>query len=208
MILRRLFGSKEGVEEPTPSEDSEAAIWEMIQRDWQCEQGHNVNSQAMDLAARAPDPWQGKDEYEPNDALRLDSNFLSEDFCVLAGPTQTNYLIRAVMDFPILGTGDKWCFGCWSTLSRENFNKYIDGFDAGVYDDSEPWFGWLCNTLKPIYIGPDPLPLAVCPQQDRQRPKLFVRDDEHPLAIYQDEGLPPSVLLEVLQTYGLGPQVN
>lgn len=208
MIIRRLFGLAKDPTEQVNLEDTEAAVWEMIKRDWQCDQGHTVEARPLDLAARTPDPWTEDDKYEPNHALRLDSNFLSEDFCILAGPRQTNYLIRAVMKFPVTTADHVWGFGCWSTLSKENFEKYVDGFDAGVYEEGEPWFGWLCNTLKPIYAGPDPLPLAVYPRQDRQRPELIIRDYDHPLAIFQEEGLPPSVLLEILRTYELGPKTS
>lgn len=208
MIWRQFFGRAEGSAQPEPLASEEAAIWEMLQANRVCEKGHEVSGKPMDLCADAPDPWSGPRNPEPNSALRLDEQCLTEDFCVLQGPSQTNYLVRAVIRFPIAETDEDWGFGCWSTLSRENFDKYIDGFDAGVYPDEEPWFGWLCNRLIPVYPGPDPLPVAVCPQQDRQRPLLVVRDDDHPLAIFQDEGLPPSVLLDILQAYGLGPQVN
>ena len=101
----------------------------------------------MDLCAYAPDPFPQDREYEANSALRIDRDFLSEDFCVLLDGEKTNFFIRAVMEFPVLGTYETWGFGCWTTLSSENFDKYIDGFDAGVYPDEEPWFGWLCNRL-------------------------------------------------------------
>ena len=162
----------------------------------------------MDLCAHAPDPFPQDREYEANSALRFDEDFLSEDFCILRDGEKTNFFVRAVMPFPIMGAEEEWGFGCWSTLSRENFERYIDGFDVGVYSHEGPWFGWLCNRLMPIFPGPDPLAVSVYPQPDRKRPFLWVRDDDHPLAIYQNEGLPPSVLLDILQAYGLGPKAN
>ena len=216
MILRRLWGKRDQSRQvdrvPTrpgpPHAQSESAIWDMLKQDWTCANGHQLSGKPMDLCADAPDPWTGERRAEPNSALRFDEDCLTDDFCVLKEASQTNFIIRAVMEFPIAGTQEIWGFGCWTTLSEENFDKYVDGFNAGVYPEEAPWFGWLCNRLMPIFTDSYPLALAVCPRQDRQRPKLLVRDEEDPLGVYQKDGLPPSVLLEILQNYGFGPKVN
>lgn len=152
----------------------------------------------MDLAAFAPGPWPHPEEREPNSALRLEGDFLSEDFCILEG---RYFMIRVVLEIPVRGLTDKFGFGCWSTLSRENFDKYVAGFDVGDFADWGPWSGWLCNKLVD-YVGDEPEPALVYPQPDRQRPKLMVADENHPLAIAQNEGISPERMLEILEAYG------
>lgn len=159
----------------------------------------------MDLAATAPDPWPHNRDFEPNSALRVDGeDFLSEDFCVLGGK---HFFVRAVLEIPVIGGPESWSFGCWTTLSRSNFDKYVNGFDDGEYEDMGPWFGWLCNHLKGYFEG-EPEGVDVYPQTSRQRPKLVVRDVDHPLARAQSEGITPEAMLALLQAYGHAPTVQ
>ena len=155
----------------------------------------------MDLACFAPDPWPHAEEREPNSALRFDGDFLSEDFCVLEG---RYFMVRAVLEVPVHGLADKFGFGCWTTLSRENFEKYVEGFDDRKFTDRGPWTGWLCNKLAD-YIGDKPEGLWVYPQADRQRPTLMIANEGHPLAIAQEDGISPERMLEILQHYGHTP---
>lgn len=155
----------------------------------------------MDLAALAPDPWPYERTQEPNSAVRLDGDFLSEDFCVIDG---RYFFVRAVLEIPVPGQAERFGFGCWSTLSRSNFEKYLDGFDNSNFDDWGPWTGWLCNQLE-NYIGTDPEVVYVFPQPDRQRPTLRIADPHHQLAIDQEQGISVERLLEILRFYGHEP---
>jgi hypothetical protein len=159
----------------------------------------------MDLAARAPDPWPHEKSYEPNSALRLEGDFLSEDFCVLDAK---HFFVRSVLEIPVQGLEIPWGFGCWTTLSRSNFDKYVSGFDSGEYGDDGPWFGWLSNQLRTYFEDGTPIAVDVFPQLKRQRPRLMVQDAAHPLAIAQDEGISPEAMLALLRSYGHGPTVQ
>lgn len=169
---------------------------------WRCKTCATEHGWPFDLAARTPDPWPHGEEYEENTALRLDGDFLSEDFCVLGGKY---FMVRAVLPIPVNGVDDDFGFGCWSTLSRTNFDKYVDGFDVGEYADMSPWSGWLMNQLGTFVEGTDPIALWVQPRADRQRPLLWVQDDQHPLAIAQDQGITPARVLEIFRFYGHAP---
>ena len=168
---------------------------------WTCAGCSEVHHGVMDLAAFAPDPWPHGEEKEPNAALRFDGDFLSEDFCVLGGKY---FMVRAVLEIPVHGLADKFSFGCWSTLSRENFERYLDGFDHSDYPDWGPWSGWLCNQLE-TYLGTDPQSVWVYPQPDRQRPTLRIMDADHRLAIDQHDGITIERLAEILRYYGHTP---
>jgi hypothetical protein len=159
----------------------------------------------MDLAADHPDPWPHGAEYEPNAALRMDGDFLSEDFCVLDGE---HFMVRSILEFPIQGLDQSWSFGCWTSLSKENFDKYVESFDIGLLDDEGPWFGWLCNGLKGLYTDDPSIPLDVYPQPGRQRPRLIALDDDNPIARAQREGLSGDDLLAILRANGHGPTVQ
>jgi hypothetical protein len=157
----------------------------------------------MHLAADFPDPWPHGDVFEENAALRLEGDFLSEDFCVLGGKY---FMVRAVLEIPVHGFAKPFGFGCWSTLSRVNFDKYIEGFDDGFYPDVGPWSGWLVNQVAD-YIGTKPEGAWLSPQTDRQRPLLQTQDPTHPLAIDQTNGITAERVLEIFAQYGHAPAV-
>jgi len=182
-------------------EPSNPAALERLRKPYFCANCGIEHAGLMDLAAFAPDPWPHIEAYEPNSALRMEGDFLSEDFCVLQG---RYFMVRGVLQLPIHGVAEKFGFGCWSTLSRENFDKYVEGFDAGEYTDWGPWSGYLCNKLAD-YIGDKPEPVLVYPQRDRQRPTLRIVDEAHPLAVDQEHGISPERMLGILETYGHAP---
>jgi hypothetical protein len=186
-----LFGRKQ----PSAAARIESGSWRCAS----CEEDHGW---PFDLAAFAPDAWPHAKRYEANSALRFDGDFLSEDFCVLGGE---HFMVRAILPMPVIGLKEQFSYGCWTTLSRENFDKYIDGFDAGDYPDAPQWTGWLMNRLAEFVPGPEPLGVVVQPQPGRQRPILWVQDEEHPLAIAQSDGITAEKVLEVFAHYDHAP---
>jgi len=168
---------------------------------WTCAQCGADHEGMFDLAADAPVHWDGAEVYEPNGALRRDGDFLSEDFCVLGGE---HFFVRCVFDIPVHGMAEKFGLGVWSTLSRANFDKYVDGFDSGQYSDLGPWSGWFANSFKPFASSTNQA-CWVHPQLGRQRPTLSLQDNGHELAIAQHEGITPERLLEIYAANGHGP---
>jgi hypothetical protein len=168
---------------------------------WACNKCAQTHNGIFDIACRIPDPWLGTEEYEPNSALRLEGDFLSEDFCVLGGE---HFFVRCVLEIPIHGLPDKFAFGCWGTLKKENFEIFLDSFDAGGRGGDGPWWSWLSNSL-PTYEIDEPLGCWMYPQLGRQRPVLRVDDPEHSLAIAQEDGVPPEQLLEIYRKCGHSP---
>ncbi len=172
---------------------------------WRCASCDEEHGWPFDLAASAPNVWPHEVDYEPNGALKMDGDFLSEDFCVLDGE---HFMIRAVLPIPVIGMKDHFGFGCWSTLSRANFQKYVDGFDSGEYADMGPWDGWLMNRLAGFNDEADALAVYVEPRFERLRPLLFVVDECHPLGIAQQQGISADRMLEVFAHYGHAPQIG
>ena len=168
---------------------------------WTCGSCDRVHEGMLDLAAFAPDPWRGPSEYEENVALRVDGDFLSEDLCVMDG---RHFFVRCVLDIPVHGLEQKFGFGCWGTLSRANFDTYVERFDEGAYQGCGPWFSWLCNQLSD-FIDDQPEACRMHPQLDRQRPTLAVADPAHPLAMAQRDGISAERLLAIYRHYGHEP---
>ena len=180
-----------------------AQLRAMSEQPWRCSNCEQLHHGLFDLACFAPDPWTGEELYEPNASLRFDGDFLSEDFCVIGGE---DFFVRCVALLPVAGMNQTFGFGVWSTLSRPNFEKYVETFDRGFEGDEGPWFGWFSNRLK-SYPDTLALPCDVYPQASRQRPHLVVTDYAHPLALDIREGITPERLLEIYATNGHCPEV-
>jgi hypothetical protein len=171
---------------------------------WTCRSCHEQHRGMFDLAADSPDQWDQPLTVEPNSALRFHGNFLSEDLCVLDGE---HFFVRCVFEIPVHGLAEKFGYGCWSTLSRQNFDLYIEGFDSGDYAGMGPWFGWFSNRLRGFADSLNQK-CWVYPQPGRQRPVIALADPDHELAIAQDEGITPERLLELYAAYGHGPLMD
>jgi len=170
--------------------------------EWTCSSCHEVHRGMFDLACDHPGPWTGPLEYEPNSALDLGRDFLSEDFCVIGGE---HFLVRCVLEIPVHGLANKFGFGCWGSLKRDHFETYIDHFDNGSLPESGPWWSWLCNRLVPL-TDDQPVGCWMFPQIGRQRPILRPDDADHPLARVQEAGISPEELLSIYAAYGHVPR--
>jgi len=166
---------------------------------WSCSVCGETHQGLTDLACGNPEQWPGSEDKGPNSALDLNGNFLSEDFCVLEGQ---HFFVRAVLEMPIRGSGGKqFGFGVWSTLSRENFERYVATFDSGEQDELGPWFGWFSNRLEGY---PDTLNLKcqVHLVSGRQRPRVLLEPTSHPLAVEQQRGITFDRLLDLYAING------
>jgi hypothetical protein len=199
-MLRRLLGKKK----KRAAIGNDPAL-QLLMGEWRCSCCGKWFNGIMDLAADHPDPWPHGDDREPNAALRTDGDFLSDDFCVLNGE---HFMVRSVMEFPVRNCDRAWGFGCWTSLSKENFDKYVASFDSGMLDDEGPWFGWLCNGIKGLYTDDPSIPLDVYPQSGRQRPRLIALDENNPVAPAQRDGLSADELLMILRANGHSPTLQ
>jgi len=167
-------------------------------RQWICPCCGSKHAGLFDLACDKPDFWQGTDERSPNSKVRTSNNVLAEDFCVLDGQ---HFFVRCVLQLPIVGSSDAhFGFGVWATLSRKNFDLYLDTFDLGSQGHLGPWFGRLSNRLEGY---PDTLNLKcqVRPQDGRQRPYVELEPTDHPLAMEQRSGITFDRLLDIYALY-------
>jgi hypothetical protein len=171
-------------------------LWD---RPWTCSICQTTHQGLVDLACSKPDLWPGVEDKAPNSALDLNGNFLSEDFCVLEGQ---HFFVRAVLQLPILGGGgQQFGFGVWSTLSRDNFMRYVATFDNGEQDGLGPWFGWFSNRLRG-YPDTQNLKCQLYPMSGRQRPRVLLEPTAHPLAVEQQHGITFDRLLDLLAIHG------
>jgi hypothetical protein len=131
-------------------------------------------------------------QYEQLDPTERQAARKSEDVCVIGD----DFFIRATLPLPIVGSSEEFNFGVWVSLSKTNFARYVDLFNATDIAGEGPYFGWLCNRM-PWY--PDSLLLKtnVHLRPYPKRPWIELEPTDHPLAIHQREGITRETLAEI-----------
>jgi hypothetical protein len=107
------------------------------------------------------------------------------NFRVRRSPDETNYFIRGVIELPIAGTKDSFCYGVWTSLSEPS---YLAATKAATADEEAgPFFGWLSN-IVPGYPTTQNLKTHVH-LRPGLRAAIELEPTDHPLAVEQREGI-------------------
>jgi len=191
MALFGLFGRKN------------PALNRLKDHEWYCQSCGTKHRGMYSLGASAPDDWRGDPHPEPNDALRRDGDFLSDDFCVIGG---SRFFVRGIFPMPVEGLNEHFTFGSWAEVPRETFDAYAAGIDSGEYGVTPPWAGAFANTVG-FLSQPDPEPCEVEPKDLGKRPHLWLTNLDHPYARMQKQGVKPSQVWDIYRRHGHIPQV-
>jgi hypothetical protein len=135
-----------------------------------------------DLGYASPVYYDSLPATEREERAQLDS-----DFCVIDDDSR---FIRAVCPIPIVGSDEHFGWGVWVSLSEASFARYRDSFGDDDQSKLGDMFGWFSNRL-PDYPDTLNLPATVVPQDDNQRPLVWINQDraDHPLYVHQRQGI-------------------
>jgi hypothetical protein len=166
---------------------------------WKCATCDQTHFGLFDLGKDKPDAWLHGPEVAKNILHEDLKSLLSDDLCIVNGE---HYFVRCVLYLPIIGTpNDKFGYGVWSSLSKPNFMHYRDTFNDPNPDQTEPWFGWLSNSLNG-YPESFEIKCNVSLQKNRQRPLIQLEETKHPLSIEQHQGITLDRLFEIYELNG------
>ena len=126
------------------------------------------------------------EELSPDEKAQRVSGEPGSDFRVLRrNAAEVHYFIRGVIEIPVLGTDETFCYGVWTSLSESSYEKANAAYR--VNGSAGPLFGWLSNRLAGY---PETLSLKT---HVRVRPDLKASIElepiDHPLAREQREGI-------------------
>jgi len=113
------------------------------------------------------------------------SAFLNADFCSIEAHGW--YFVRGLIELPIIGMRERFRWGVWSSLSKNNFDYTVAHWDDPNVESSPPMFGWLNSSIEHY---PDTLNLKLSVHLKRDtRPFFEVEPTDHPLALEQQQGI-------------------
>lgn len=92
-----------------------------------------------------PISWPGSKDYEPDEALRMDGDFLSQNYCVLQGK-----FFCARVRVPVRLWGVNWAFtyAAWAAFDRPDFESYVHARKTGTLRTGPTTAGRLVNRLS------------------------------------------------------------
>lgn len=105
---------------------------------------------------------------------------LSDDFCIISHPNQTDHFIRVVLNQKINDFSETLQYGVWVSLSEKSFNDYKEYYNST--DHLTIYFGYLCNQI-PDYENTLSIRTNVQTAAGNNRPEIFPHEDqmENPL---------------------------
>lgn len=141
----------------------------------------------LDWAYDAPSYWSTSLASDPG-------CFLNSDFCVIK---EKDYFVRCVIELPIIGSVERFCWGVWTSLSKSNFDRIVERWE-NPQPDEPSYFGWVSNSID-VYPETLNLKVSLHNRDARQRPSALLEPTDHPLAIEQRNSITVDRVREIAE---------
>lgn len=99
---------------------------------------------------------------------------ISNDFCVVTHPDQTDRYIRCTLTLKVNDHCEDLDYGVWVSLSEKSFEDYKLNYDNENHEAS--YFGWLANDIWG-YEFEDSIPTTVFTRTGGHRPEIVPHQD-------------------------------
>lgn len=119
---------------------------------------------------------------------------LTSDTCELDG---VHFFVRGRLEIPVHGWPEPLSWGVWMSLSREDFQRFVELFEEPGRTAEGGWMGWM-SSLLPGYPDTRNLKVRLHLQPLPDRPLFELEPTEHPLAVDQREGIPMARAVEIV----------
>ena len=151
-------------------------------RGYRCTSCGQIHKEIPALGFMTPDNYDTLSEKDKTDLAEI-----SEDFCVISYPDQTDRFIRTVLSISIHGTCETLDYGIWVSLSQESFDDYQKNFKN---ETIEPiYFGMICNEINDYSETTLGLHVNVQVRTGGIRPEILPHQAEHQLIKDWENGI-------------------
>ena len=157
---------------------------------FKCSKCGEVHVGLPDLAFGSPFYYDAMSDQE-----RQQSATITADTCVI---NDEDFFVRGLLEIPVHGRDTTFAYGVWVSLSKKNFVRYQELFEATDRLDEPPYFGWFSNKL-PGYPDTLNLKTQVRLRPYPSRPSIVLEETDHPLALEQRNGISLDRLREILE---------
>ena len=123
---------------------------------------------------------------------------LTSDTCIV---DDQFFFIRGCLEVPVLGAHEKFSWGMWVSISKDNFLLLMKHYDDKERAKIGPIFGWLSVNME-VYPECETLKSLVHIREPELRPLIELQPSDHPLAVEQQDGISLDRLAEFYAVYG------
>jgi hypothetical protein len=132
--------------------------------------------------------------YELSEDEKITSAELTSDTCTIRNEY---FFVRGIFEFDVHGLDRTFSYGAWASLTKKNFQRYIELFEATDVSGEGPYFGWFSNSIAG-YPETLELKVDVCLLPYPARPVLRFHQCDHPLISDLKYGIAMARLCEIL----------
>ncbi len=111
--------------------------------------------------------------------------YVSTDVCVV---DDNEFYIRGVLPIPVANSIDKFRWGLWAKVEKNDFDIYAEYWDGNLTENLPALHGLLSGSMK-HYPDSDMTPVEIYLQTGDQRPIFKVISDESSLGSDQKKGI-------------------
>ena len=147
-----------------------------------------AHDELPDIGSAAPYYW--RDELDV-----ASGSMLTEDLCIVDGD---EFFIRGVIEIPLVDHDDRFGWGVWVSLKKENFDIYQEHYDS---DAIGPFFGWLATDIDYFEQPTLNLQTTVKFVGGGTRPRIFINECDHNLRIDQRTGITLEAAWRIVRQY-------
>jgi len=142
--------------------------------------GKQYNTLSFAYALDEPDHWRAIPEAE-----RSERGVIGTDSCVI---DRQEFFIRGRVVIPVIGKKSPFIWGCWASVSEQNFARFGKLWDVKLREHEPPIPGQLASDI-PLYPGTLSLNCNIVMKNAGKRPSFELGLTDHPLANEQRNGI-------------------
>jgi hypothetical protein len=134
------------------------------------------------IAFHSPDYYEFLDDDEKKNIAEI-----SDDFCVIKYPDQTDRFIRTTLTFKIMDACGDLDYGIWVSVSEKTFEEYKAHFSNN--EEGISYFGIISNWIPNYKESTLELHVNIETRANGIRPIIFPHEADHELIIDWENGI-------------------
>jgi hypothetical protein len=165
----------------------------MDEFEYKCACCDEIHDGMPSLGSDAPLVYYLTDENEREERFHLDT-----DTCVF---DEEHFFIKGCLEIMVHDQNEAFSFSSWVSLSKDNFEIYLQYYGESQRDHLEAMVGWYSSWLYP-FESDDHLMGRIHFRNDGNRPTIELDpENDHPLSLAQRNGISKDELIQIMNYY-------
>lgn len=151
-------------------------------KNFKCSKCGKVHDELPAIAFTTPDYYDYLNDEDKETIAEL-----SEDFCIIKYPEQTDRFIRTTMTLNVTDACEDLDYGIWVSVSEKTFEEYKAEFKNNI--EGKTYFGRICNEIPEYEESTLGLHVNIETRANGRRPEIIPHASEHELIKDWEKGI-------------------